>query len=258
MVSRKALFLLLAAVVTIVVSNIDAAPQDELDPYTLQQVFCRFPFAQVIPLEEGDNWGIIYADTYGKLRLLKATEKGLRVEWELSNLAAKVRKFFVRDVEGDGKIEVVVATVNGRILVYSMEEYQNTWENLDDRFESIAAMEVADVDTDPQLEFIVLADNYLHIFDGLSKSRQWVSERAFKASEIVIDNVDKDAQMEIILNSGVIIDTKFLNIELEWDKPFGERIMIFDMNNDGRPDIIGEFSDYSLRIFDVHARREVW
>ena len=34
--------------------------------------------------------------------------------------------------------------------------------------------------------------------------------------------------------------------------------MLFDMNNDGIPEIIGEFADYSLRIYDVYMRRELW
>ncbi|MCI0481557.1 MAG: hypothetical protein L0213_08225, partial [Candidatus Dadabacteria bacterium] len=80
----------------------------------------------------------------------------------------------------------------------------------------------------------------------------------FTASEIVVANMDKDDQLEIVLNSGIVIDSKFRNIEVEWDKPFGDRIIVFDMNNDGYPEVIGEFSDYSLRIFDVYSEREVW
>jgi hypothetical protein len=64
--------------------------------------------------------------------------------------------------------------------------------------------------------------------------------------------------MEIVLNSGVIIDSRFYNVEVEWGQPFGDRIALYDMNNDGIPEIIGEFSDYSLRVYDVYARREVW
>jgi hypothetical protein len=92
----------------------------------------------------------------------------------------------------------------------------------------------------------------------VSKSKQWVSQQSFDAVEIVVGNVDKDSQMEIILNSGIIIDSRFFNVELAWDKPFGDRIMLFDINNDGIQEIIGEFADYSLRIYDVYARREVW
>ncbi|MCK4236690.1 MAG: hypothetical protein KAX38_06200 [Candidatus Krumholzibacteria bacterium] len=231
---------------------------EELDPYTLQQVFCRFPFAKVISLDEGEAWGLLYADAYGKLYLLRSTSKGWKLEWRLANLGSKIRNFFVRDIDGDGVPEIIVATFNGRILVYSMDNYQNVWENLEDNFTHIAVMEIENIDSDPQPEFIILADSHLYIFDSLNKNHQWVSEREFEATEIIIDNIDKDDQLEIILNTGIVIDTRFYNIELEWDKPFGERIMAFDMNNDGFPEIIGEFSDYSLRIFDVYAQREVW
>jgi hypothetical protein len=235
-----------------------AMPTMELDPYTMQQVFCRFPFAKIVSLDGENEWGLMYADVYGKLRLLRSTERGWKRDWELTNLGSKIRKFFIRDIEGDDIFEVVIATVDGRILIYSMEDYQNIWENLEDNFTAITALGVENIDEDEQMELIILADRRLYIVDGLSKSRQWVSDREFVATEIVIDNVDKDDQLEIILNTGIVIDSRFLNIELEWDRSFGERIMVFDMNNDGYPEIIGEFSDYSLQIFDVHARREVW
>ena len=235
-----------------------AAKSEDVDPYMMQEVFCRFPFAQVIPLDSVGGWGLIYADTYGKLHLLKTTPKGWKLEWELTNLGVKIRKFFVRDLDANGVPEIIIATVNGRILVYGTETYQNVWENLEDNFSSIQAIEVADVDADPQLELVYIADGRLYIVDGMSKSKQWVSQQSFDAVEIVIGNVDKDAQMEIILNSGSIIDSRFFNVEVEWDKPFGDRIMLFDRNNDGIPEIVGEFADYSLRIYDVYARREVW
>jgi hypothetical protein len=235
-----------------------SAGSEDADPYLMQEVFCRFPFAQVIPLDSVGGWGLIYADTYGKLHLLKSTPKGWKLEWELTNLGVKIRKFFVLDVDANGVPEIVIATVNGRILVYSTETYQNIWENLEDNFSSIQAITVADVDSDPQLELVYIADGRLYIVDGMSKSKQWVSQQSFDAVEIIVGNVDKDAQMEIILNSGTIIDSRFFNVEVAWDKPFGDRIMLFDMNSDGIPEIVGEFADYSLRIYDVYARREVW
>ena len=66
----------------------------------------------------------------------------------------RYRKFFVRDLDADGAPEIVIATMNGRILVYSMGTYQNIWENLEDNFSSIQAIEVADIDEDPQLELM--------------------------------------------------------------------------------------------------------
>jgi hypothetical protein len=249
---------LLISVLALAPSAARSAGSAEVDPYVMREVFCRFPFAQVIPLDSIGGWGLIYADTYGKLHLLKATPKGLKLEWELTNLGVKIRRFFVRDLDADGVPEIIVATVDGRILVYSMGTYQNVWENLEDSFSSIQAIDVANIDSDPQLELIYIADLRLYIVDGVTKSKQWVSQQRFDAAEIIVGNVDKDPQEEIILNSGTIIDSRFFNVELAWDRPFGDRIMLFDMNNDGIPEIIGEFADYSLRIYDVYARREVW
>ncbi len=231
---------------------------EEIDPYTLQEAFGRFPFAKIIPLDNGKAWGLMYADVYGKLHLVRSTERGWKLEWELTNLGSKILKFFVDDIECDGDLEIIVVTMSGRILIYRLEDYVNVWENIEDKFVNITAVELANIDNDPQLEFIILAEERLYIFDGVTKGRQWISDRKFKATEIIIDNVDKDDQLEIILNSGIVLDTSFFTVELEWNHPFGDRITTFDMNNDGYPEVIGEFADYSLRIFDVYAQREVW
>lgn len=254
----RSLLAALLVVVVIGIADLGAAADMQLDPYTMQDVFCRFPFAKVIPLDEGNAWGVIYADTYGKIHLLRATEKGWKLEWELTDLSSKIRRFFLSDVDGDGSYDIIIFTYSGRILFYSTVDYHLEWEDLEDNFSSIEAAAVANVDSDKQPELVVLADKHIYIIDGKDHSRQWTSEREFEASEIVVDNVDRDDQVEIILNTGIIIDSRFLNVEFEWRKPFGDRLIVFDMNNDGYPEIIGEFADYSLRIFDVYAQREVW
>lgn len=230
----------------------------QLDPYKLQDAFGRFPFAKVVPLDKGNAWGLIYVDVYGKIYLKRATNRGWKREFEITNLGAKVKQYYILDIEQDGVLDLVIATMAGRILIYRLDDYTNTWENIEDDFTSIEAFDIADLDSDPQMEFIVLANGTLFIIDSVDKSRQWISERKFAATELIIANVDKDEQKEIILNTGIVIDSKFYVIDLEWDKSFGERISTFDLNNDGIPEVIGEFSDYSLRIFDVYSQREVW
>lgn len=258
MVFRRATILAVLAVLLGVSVSADLCAGQEIDPYAIQEAFGRFPFAKVIPLDNGESWGLMYADVYGKLHLVRSTERGWKLEWELTNLGSKVRKFFVDDIERDGDLEIIVVTISGRILIYRLEGYINVWENIEDKFVNIAAVELENIDGDPQLEFIILAERRLYIFDGVTKGRQWISDREFDATEIIIDNVDKDDQLEIILNTGMVIDTSFFTVELEWGQSFGDRITTFDMNNDGCPEVIGEFADYSLRIFDVYAQREVW
>ena len=42
------------------------------------------------------------------------------------------------------------------------------------------------------------------------------------------------------------------------DAPFGDRIMVMELNSDRYPEIIGTTKDYSLRVWDVYAEREIW
>jgi hypothetical protein len=250
-----------AAVVLLAMIMLASGPrraEAQLDPYELQDAFGRFPFARVIPLDGGKAWGLIYADVYGKIYLKRATNRGWKREFEITNLGGKVKRFEILDIEQDGVLELIIATHQGRILIYRLDDYSNTWENLEDNFVSIEAIDFKNIDDDPQVEFVVLAGGRIHIIDSVLKNRQWVSERPFNATELIVANVDKDDQDEIILNTGIVIDTKFYVIDLEWDKPFGERISTYDINNDGIAEVIGEFPDYSLRIFDVYAQREVW
>jgi hypothetical protein len=230
----------------------------EFDPFRIKQIFDPFPNVQVVPLDNGRGWGLMYADVYGKIYLKRATDNGWKREWELTSLGSKIRRFFVLDLDGNGIVEIIVATAGGQILIYDMQSYSNVWENVEMNFKEIAAIEIANVDDDPQYEFIVLAENRITIIDGVNKNQQWKSSREFKADEMLVDNVDEDEQNEIVLNTGIVLDSKFYNVELEWQKAFGDRIIAYDINNDGYKDIIGEFSDYSIRVFDVNARREVW
>jgi hypothetical protein len=236
----------------------EAQAQAKPDPIKAVKTFAQFRFAKVVPVEADNTWGILYVDNYNKMQLFKATSRGLRLEWKLASLGAPVVEYFYADVEGDGRSEILIATVNGRVLIYDAYSYQNTWENLSDPFDMITAMQIADIDEDPQLEIVLIANDMLFIYDGLTKSRQWVSARPYKARQIIVANVDNDDQLEIILNTGVIVDSKFLNNQVEWDKPFGDKISVFDMNNDGYPEIVGELPDFSLRIFDAYTQREVW
>ena len=144
------------------------------------------------------------------------------------------------------------------MVFYDAETYDLIWENLDTPFGNISCLVAENIDGDPQDELIFIADSRLHIYDSLSKSKEWESQREFDAREIVLGNVDDDDQLEIILNSGIVFDTRFYNVELEAEIGFGEKISLMDVNGDQIPEVIGETGNYTIRIFDLYAERELW
>jgi hypothetical protein len=213
-------------------------------------------------LQETENAPLryLYADTGPHIHVYSIKDGRSVLQWDSPNLGSPVTALFVKDILGNGRQTMVIATRKGRILAYDAETYDFLFENFDDPFKSISCMTSANIDNDPQEEEIFIAEGYLYIYDSLTRSRMWRSETTYEATEILVANVDDDAQLEIILNSGQIIDSRFYSLERVYldSGTFGIRIRLLDVNGDGHPEIIGETSNYALRVYDIYAQRSIW
>jgi hypothetical protein len=69
--------------------------------------------------------------------------------------------------------------------------------------------------------------------------------------------VDGDGRVEIVLNSGQVLDSS--RAEVEWeDEPFFGKIELFDIDGDGIPEVLTENPGGGpLKVFDVDYRSEV-
>jgi len=244
--------------VAIVTGLLWSSAWGQLSGQQLAAFATRFPFAVIIPGEGEGKERFMYADVLQHVHVYRIEKGKLVLEWESTNLASRVTALFAQDLYGDGDKEIVVATEAGRILIYDGQEYELLWENLQDPFEKIECMCAANIDSDPQAELVFIANSHLYIYDSMNKNLEWQSQKELHAQEIIVANVDDDEQGEIILNTGTILDSRFYNIEFETEKPFGERISLIDINGDGIPEIFGENCNFSLRIYDVYAEREIW
>jgi hypothetical protein len=226
----------------------------DVDVDRLRSIAQRFDLMFVIeePLR------IVYADARQHVHVYRFENGRPVVDWEATGLGSRASALVVGDTDSDGRDEIVIATAAGRIVIYDAQTYDLVWENLDTPFQNISALTAENIDDDPQKELVVVADSRLHILDGLSKSTEWKSQREIEGRDIVLGNVDDDEQLEIVLNSGIIIDTRFYSVEFEAEISFGEKISLVDINGDDIPEVIGETGDYTVRIFDIYAEREMW
>lgn len=201
----------------------------------------------------------LYVNNRNRLFVYRVSPEGkLKLDWENTNLGAPATSLIVTDVYGDGVPKLTVATARGRILVYDFDSYDLEYENINDDYGAVTAMAIAHLDDDASQEFVILGDETLYIVDASSHSIEWSSGDAFKASWIEVANVDDDEQLEIVLNTGKVIDSRFYNIEFETQEPFGDRILLMDVNGDGHIDVFGEFNNGGLKVFDLYAQREMW
>jgi hypothetical protein len=231
---------------------------EPVDLETLEALTSKFDFAIRYEDPISGNLRFLYADNSNHVHIYRLEDERLEPDWEQTNLGTRVTSMFITDLFGDGRPMLVISTLGGRILVYDMDGYDLEWENLQDPFPTISYMVSANLDRDPQQELIFIAEEKLNIYDSLFKTFEWVSQVRVVAQQLELANMDDDPQLEIILNTGMIFDSKFYNVEFETDRPFGARIFLFDLNGDGIPEIFGESSDFVIRVFDRYAEREIW
>ncbi len=229
-----------------------------IDVAALDRLTARFELCRKVGTPGTDDFRFVYTNSQGRIFVYREEEGHLQSDWENTELGSRAAAMTVTDLYGDGGRKIVVGTVRGRILVWDLATYDLEWENLQDRFEKIAYLTAANIDDDPQQELLVLGDDRLVVFDGVRHNIEWRSETPYVARLFVVGNVDDDPQSEIIFNTGRVVDSRFFNVEFEADGSFGDRIELMDLNGDGYPEVFGEFSDFSIRVYDVWAQRELW
>lgn len=257
------------AVVMIALSAIAAAPPARAEyPITrasLEAMAAHFRLFRVLSDDTDGHMRYVFADNGPVIHVYAVGDKGhSTVDWE-TNMGSPVRALEVVETH-DLRELIVVATARGKIFAYNSFTYELEAENLIEEFSSIQAMAVGQLDTDAPKEVVVLGVKQgtdaplLYVYDGGSHSLEWRTEDTFQASEILFANLDDDPQLEIILNTGTVIDSRFRTIDINVvrDGGFGTQLRLLDISGDGIPEIFGINLDESLRVYDPGARRRLW
>ena len=216
--------------------------------------------------------GLVYGDELTYLHILQADNNGnFREVWRSPSLNGQIRGVFVDDLEGDGETEIVAYTANGDFFIYSYENRNLKYKTPDNTYESITCMVVANLDNSPEKELFFLAvrpgdappagqqaTGNLIQFDPASQFEEWISQERYTATDMVIGNVDSDDEMEIILNSGEILDIRFKDLKWKSDLAFGSRLYLIDLDSDGLLELVTEYNQNYIRVIDIDQRREKW
>ena len=245
------------AAAAVVACGASRAVTNQTDWQSFSRTMGRFYLTAELGTPGADDYHFFYADKSAHVHVYGMTDGTLQKQWEVTTLGSRATSLIVADLYGDGKQKLALTSINGRLLIYDVASFQLEWENLQQRFNRVDYAAVANLDNDPQLEVIVLADDMMFIFDSYNRTIQWNSTTKVFGKYLAVGNVDDDPQLEIVVNNGQIFDGRFYNIQLQTD-PFGDKIALTDMTGDGYADVVGEFPDHTIRIFDVWRAREVW
>jgi len=233
---------------------------EDLTSAGLKELAAAYKYFFVLDNNKDGEIRYLYSDLASHLHVYVVRDGRSELDWETATLGSAITAVHIADVTADGRKEIWVSTARGRIIVYDEQNYDRLYENFIEPFETIACMTTANIDNDPQEEVIVIGDGRLTIFDGRGGVKEWQSTATFAATEILMGDVDDDPQLEVILNSGTIIDSRFYTVEPFSLKSgaFGVRMRLLDMNGDGYPEVFSETAGFALKVYDVYGQRELW
>ena len=227
----------------------------------------ELPQIRILPPGEGTSPRVVYGDADGSLHVVRYVDGRGYEEWKSESLGSAILGVFVEDVDADGEVEIIAYTFT-RIVLYSAEDYSFIWQIQED----IIHMAIANVDDDPQLEFVYLvkglghSEMHVHIYDCLELYEQGISDvipkESIHAQSMVIADFDDDYGLEVALNTGVVVDLETLLVEWYFADGFGDRLGYLDIDSDGVLELIGEVDGLRhsryLRIFNIDVQSETF
>jgi hypothetical protein len=236
-------------------SDSKGADKEDLDFYEFQALArVNHRLDKVVMLEPpGGEVGMymIVGDRFGVVHAYHLTHSSSERVWLSKHLDGVIREIQVADLSGDGYHDIFMArTSTGMLYVWSGTTFDLRFESLPTDYKHITAFTTGDVDAGEYAEIVVNADKKIYFLDGKNFKRKWTSLLEYEATRMLCGDVDGDNNMEIVLNTGQIVDT--FTGDVKWEEEgFFDRIELLDMDGDGIPEILTEGNGTSLKIYDM-------
>jgi hypothetical protein len=206
--------------------------------------------------EEGMFFAI--ADRYGTVQVTRMDAQGVQLVWKSIQLSGIPDEVITADLDGDSLDDSLICrTSNGKVYVWGLDGYDLKWESLPSEYRQVICFTTANMDADQANEIVMVADNRIVYVDGTTFTKSFTSINEYSATQVRCGDVDGDNRIEIVLNTGQVVDSVSGDIEWE-DEAFFGKIELFDINGDGIPEILTENpGNGPLKVFDAGHRFEV-
>ncbi len=197
-------------------------------------------------------------ERFGTVQVFKHSSRGAERVWKSNQLSGIPDEVLTADLSGDQLDDALICRTNsGKVYVWSLEDYTLLWESLPSEYSRIDCFTTMNMDDDPATEIVLLADSKIHYIDGFTFNKEWTSINDFQATMMRCGDVDGDDRVEIVLNSGKVIDSVTGSIEWE-EKTFFTIIELLDIDGDGIPEVLTENGiNGPIKVYDMDYGNEV-
>jgi hypothetical protein len=201
---------------------------------------------------------LVIAERFGTVQVVKLSSRGAQRVWKSIQLSGVPEEVITADLDGDGLEDSILCRTNaGKIYVWAMDGYTLMWESLPGEYQQITCFTTASMDEDPSNEIVLMGDRRVVYVDGVSFNKDWTSINEYDATMVRCGDVDGDGRVEIVLNSGKVLDS--VSGDVEWEEQaFFQQIELLDIDGDGMPEVLTENGfGGAMKVFDMDYGNEV-
>ncbi|MEK8033561.1 VCBS repeat-containing protein [Ideonella sp. DXS29W] len=157
-----------------------------------------------------------------------------------------------------GDLRIVVALSNDTLIQYDAATKQVKSEAPGPCAEKdgLTAFTTGDLNADGVDEFISICGDRSLVVDGPAYTSWTLPE--IGGDELVLGQMDDDAAIEIVSNSGQVIDSASKSIQWTYENGFGRHMVAGDVDGDGRHELLGAESWYFVNAYDVEKQLPKW
>jgi len=214
--------------------------------------------AQFEPIHGDPGMFFAIGERFSTVQVVKVDGGGAQRVWKSNQLNGVPQEVLAVDLNGDLLDDTILCrTSAGKVYAWSMDGYNLVWESLVTQYNAISCFTTANMDEDQANEIVMVADTRIVYVDGESFTEQFKSINEYQATQVRCGDVDGDGRIEIVLNTGQVLNS--ISAEIEWeDEPFFGKIELLDIDGDGIPEVLTENpGNGPLKVFDVDYRSEV-
>ncbi len=180
------------------------------------------------------------------------------MRWVSDLIPEGISRIAVFDTDGDQDPEIYLGLVNGDVQIFDGKALTQK-SVIHGPTSQINQILFADANNDGNKDLVLVTDSKTYLYNPTTHALEL--QIGYGGSDAKVGNVDGDADLELVLATGKVLDVKGSTVTVKWTYPsgdFGTRLELANIDDDPALEIVAASDWYYITAFDADLQSPKW